>query len=50
MPRYVLVFAALLLAVLPAAATVPIGPQPEPNGARWTPSAPSIGPELEPNG
>ena len=58
MPRYVLVFAGLLLAALPAAATVPIGPQPEPsfgpllepNGARLVPAAPSFGPLLEPHG
>ena len=58
MPKYVPVVAALLLAVLPAAATVPIGPQPEPsfgpllepNGARLVPAAPSFGPLLEPHG
>ena len=48
MPRYVLVIAALLLAVQPAAPS--IGPFLEPHGARVAPAAPSIGPFLEPNG
>ena len=58
MPKYVPLFAALLLVALPAAATDPTGPQAEPSigplmephGARWLPAAPSIGPLMEPHG